>query len=93
LKQAELPVFLILSLRKTTKLGFNGSVIGTLGYLPRPTLIPNLSWRKGNLTVFLNGGGGYRESKIQTEILLIISDGETGDLSIRYSNAIKTKIQ
>jgi outer membrane receptor protein involved in Fe transport len=33
-------------LKKTTKLGFNGSVIGTLGYLPRTNLNTNLSWKK-----------------------------------------------
>lgn len=50
-------------LKKTTKMGFNGSVVGTLGYLPRTSLNTNLSWKKGNLTWFLNGGGGYTESK------------------------------
>ena len=50
-------------LKKNKKTGFNGSVIGTLGYLPQTNLNTNLSWRKGNFTWFLNGGGGYRESK------------------------------
>ncbi|KQT17979.1 TonB-dependent receptor [Chryseobacterium sp. Leaf404] len=50
-------------LKKSKKTGFNGSVIGTLGYLPQTNLNTNLSWRKGNVTWFLNGGGGYRESK------------------------------
>lgn len=50
-------------LKKSKKTGFNGSVIGTLGYLPQTNLNTNLSWRKGSLTWFLNGGGGYRESK------------------------------
>lgn len=50
-------------LKKSKKTGFNGSVTGTLGYLPQTNLNTNLSWRKGNLTWFLNGGGGYRESK------------------------------
>ncbi|UZT97833.1 TonB-dependent receptor [Chryseobacterium fluminis] len=50
-------------LKKTKKTGFNGSVIGTLGYLPQTNLNTNLNWRKGNFTWFLNGGGGYRESK------------------------------
>ncbi|SDI81735.1 Outer membrane receptor proteins, mostly Fe transport [Chryseobacterium taeanense] len=50
-------------LKKNKKTGFNGSVTGTLGYLPQTNLNTNLSWRKGNLTWFLNGGGGYRESK------------------------------
>lgn len=50
-------------LKKTTKMGFNGSVTGNLGLQPRTSLNTNLSWRKGNLTWFLNGGGGYSESK------------------------------
>ncbi len=50
-------------LKKTTKLGFNGSVIGSLGYLPRTNLNTNLSWKKGNWSWFLNGGGGYQENK------------------------------
>ncbi|WKS94815.1 TonB-dependent receptor domain-containing protein [Riemerella columbina] len=50
-------------LKKNKKTGFNGSVIGTLGYLPQTGLNANLSWRKGNLTWFVNGGGSYRESK------------------------------
>lgn len=50
-------------LKKNKKTGFNGSVTGTLGYLPQTNLNTNLSWRKGNFTWFLNGGGGYRESK------------------------------
>ena len=50
-------------LKKTKKTGFNGSVVGAIGYLPQTSLNTNLSWRKGNLTWFLNGGGGYRESK------------------------------
>ena len=49
-------------LKKSKKVGFNGSVIGTLGYQPRTNLNANLSWRKNNLTWFLNGGGGYNES-------------------------------
>ncbi len=50
-------------LKKNKKTGFNGSVTGTLGYLPQTNLNTNLSWRKGKFTWFLNGGGGYRESK------------------------------
>ncbi|WP_299182216.1 TonB-dependent receptor [uncultured Chryseobacterium sp.] len=50
-------------LKKNKKTGFNGSVTGTVGYLPQTSLNTNLSWRKGNFTWFLNGGGGYRESK------------------------------
>ena len=50
-------------LKKNQKTGFNGSVIGTLGYLPQTNLNASLSWRKGNFSWFLNGGGGYKESK------------------------------
>ncbi len=46
-------------LKKTKGKGFNGTVTGTLGYLPRTNLNANLSWRKGKWTWFLNGGGGY----------------------------------
>jgi len=49
-------------LKKSKKVGFNGSVVGTLGYQPRTNLNANLSWRKNKLTWFLNGGGGYSES-------------------------------
>jgi hypothetical protein len=49
-------------LKKSKKVGFNGSVVGALGYLPKTSLNANLNWRKNNLTYFLNGGGGYSES-------------------------------
>lgn len=50
-------------LKKNKKMGFNGSLTVGAGYLPQSNLNTNLSWRKGNLTWFLNGGGGYRESE------------------------------
>ncbi|MCJ7935560.1 MAG: TonB-dependent receptor [Chryseobacterium sp.] len=50
-------------LKKSKKVGFNGSVVGTLGYFPRTALNTNLSWRKNNWTWFLNGGGGYTENR------------------------------
>ena len=50
-------------LKKNKKIGFNGSVVGSLGYFPRTSLNTNLSWRKTNWTWFLNGGGGYTENK------------------------------
>ncbi|UKB85579.1 TonB-dependent receptor [Chryseobacterium sp. MEBOG06] len=50
-------------LKKSKKVGFNGSVVGTLGYFPRTSLNTNLSWRKNNWTWFVNGGGGYTENK------------------------------
>ena len=50
-------------LKKNKKVGFNGSVTGTLGYLPRTNLNANLNWRKGNWTWFVNGGGGYNKNE------------------------------
>lgn len=50
-------------LKKSKKVGFNGSVVGSLGYFPRTSLNANLSWRKNNWTWFVNGGGGYTENK------------------------------
>lgn len=50
-------------LKKTKGMGFNGSVTGSVGWLPSTNLNTNLSWKKGNWTWFLNGGGGYRESE------------------------------
>ncbi len=50
-------------LKKSKKVGFNGSVTGSVGYLPKTNLNANLSWRKNKMTWFLNGGGGYSESK------------------------------
>ncbi|MCS3869152.1 outer membrane receptor protein involved in Fe transport [Chryseobacterium ginsenosidimutans] len=49
-------------LKKSKKVGFNGSVVGTLGYQPKTMLNANLSWRKDKWTWFVNGGGGYNES-------------------------------
>lgn len=46
-------------LKKDKKSGFNGSVVGSLGYLPKTSLNANLGWRKGNFNWFLNGGGSY----------------------------------
>lgn len=54
-------------LKKSKKVGFNGSVVGTLGYYPRTSLNANLSWRKNKMTWFLNGGGGYSESQNKNE--------------------------
>ncbi|KQM57357.1 TonB-dependent receptor domain-containing protein [Chryseobacterium sp. Leaf201] len=75
-------------LKKSKKTGFNGSVIGTLGYLPQTNLNTNLSWRKGNFTWFLNGGGGYRESKNTSRNNAYLSTGnfrETHNESISDS--------
>ncbi len=50
-------------LKKSKRIGFNGSVTGTVGYLPNTSLNTNLSWRRGNATWFVNGGGGLRKSE------------------------------
>ena len=50
-------------LKKEKKAGFNGSVTGSLGYLPRTNLNANLNWRKGDWTWYVNGGGGYNENE------------------------------
>ena len=75
-------------LKKSKKAGFNGSVTGTLGNLPQTNLNTNISWRKGDLTVFLNGGGGYRESKNTNRTDINYYRGLTGDLSSRHSDAV-----
>uniref|UniRef100_A0AAU6WW80 TonB-dependent receptor n=1 Tax=Chryseobacterium endophyticum TaxID=1854762 RepID=A0AAU6WW80_9FLAO len=75
-------------LKKSKKTGFNGSVLGTLGYLPQTNLNTNLSWRKGKFTWFLNGGGGYRESKNTQRNSAYLSTGdfrETNNESISKS--------
>lgn len=56
-------------LKKSKKLGFNGSVTGTIGYLPNTSLNANLSWKKGAWTYFLNGGGGYSKNKNNNNLL------------------------
>ncbi len=66
-------------LKKSRVMGFNGSVTGSVGYLPSTNLNTNLSWRRGNWIWFLNGGGGYNERK------------GTGNSTTRYfgaSNAV-----
>lgn len=50
-------------LKKSKGMGFNGSVVGSLGYLPTTSLNTNLSWKRGDWTWFLNGGGGYRKGE------------------------------
>ena len=71
-------------LKKTSKLGFNGSVIGTLGYLPRTGLNTNLSWKKGSWSWFLNGGGGYQEGKNTSRNDITYT---TGDIAAASQNS------
>ncbi|MGS0749261.1 TonB-dependent receptor domain-containing protein [Halpernia sp. GG3] len=56
-------------LKKSKKLGFNGSVTGAIGYLPQTNLNTNLSWKKGDWTYFINGGGGYSKNKSKNNLL------------------------
>lgn len=86
-------------LKKTKKLGFNGSVQGTLGYLPTTRLNTNLSWKKGSLVYYINGGGGYSESEMSsknnsilrsfdstTAIGKITSSNQNGETNTNNSN-------
>lgn len=61
-------------LKKNKKYGFNGSVSGTLGYLPNTRLNTNLSWRKGNLTYYINGGGGYNRGQFTQKNLYSLNE-------------------
>lgn len=75
-------------LKKSKKAGFNGTVIGTIGHLPQANLNTNLSWRKGDLTLFLNGGAGYRESKNTSRNNIDYVNNGTNKLSTRDSESI-----
>ena len=70
-------------LKKDKKMGFNGSVTGSIGYLPQTSLNTNLNWRKGNWTWYVNGGGGYRKSESSSKNLMNRKD----DLSTLSSSA------
>ncbi|KFF20723.1 TonB-dependent receptor domain-containing protein [Chryseobacterium sp. JM1] len=78
-------------LKKSKKTGFNGSVIGTLGYLPQTNLNANLNWRKGNFTWFLNGGGGYRESKNTTRTDDFFTNAAKGNDLVTRNQDSETK--
>lgn len=65
-------------LKKTKGMGFNGSVTGSVGWLPSTSLNTNLSWKKGDWTWFLNGGGGYRESEGRNDSDTRYFDATTG---------------
>lgn len=70
-------------LKKSKGMGFNGSVTGSLGYLPSTNLNTNLSWKKGSWTWFLNGGGGYREGEGKSDSDTRFFDIATGNTT-RY---------
>lgn len=77
-------------LKKSKKLGFNGSVVGSIGYLPQTNLNTNLSWKKGAWTYFINGGGGYsRNLSTNKEVyrsLLDVNNLGNGGTFIRTLN-------
>lgn len=66
-------------LKKAKGMGFNGSVTGSVGYLPSTNLNTNLSWRRGDWSWFVNGGGGYnrREGKNENDTRFFDSAGNT----------------
>ena len=53
-------------LKKSSSLGFNGSVNGSLGYFPNTRLNTNLSWNYGKWNWFVNGGGGYGRNQSES---------------------------
>lgn len=75
-------------LKKNNKLGFNGSVEGTVGYLPNTRLNANLSWKKGAWTYYLNGGGGYNRNKSTNNALYqsLLDPSQLGDQASLYSD-------
>lgn len=80
-------------LKKDKKMGFNGTVTGTLGYLPRTNLNANLNWRKGNWTWYVNGGGGYSENESSSKNTVTRKDNLSSLASgafpfTQYSNQI-----
>lgn len=84
-------------LKKSKKVGFNGSVVGSLGYYPRTSLNANLSWRKNKMTYFVNGGGGYTESQNKNETettynnIFLPTTGSTNDILAYQSQDSKNK--
>lgn len=53
-------------LKKSSSLGFNGSVNASIGYQPTSRLNTNLSWNYGKWTWYINGGGGYFKNKAES---------------------------
>ncbi|RNA62149.1 TonB-dependent receptor [Chryseobacterium nematophagum] len=80
-------------LKKDKKIGFNGSVTGTIGYLPRTNLNTNLSWRKGNWTWFLNGGGGYQRNQSTTKNSTIQKKNDINALNVNNFPFTQSSIQ
>ncbi len=63
-------------LKQNKKVGFNGSVEGSIGYLPQTRLNTNLNWRRGAWTYYVNGGGSYsRNRSINNSVYRSLLDG------------------
>ena len=78
-------------LKKSKGMGFNGSVTGSLGYLPSTNLNTNLSWKKGSWTWFLNGGGGYREGEGKSDSETRFFNTTTGATTRYFEQNSKNK--
>jgi len=61
-------------LKKSRRMGFNGTVTGSLGYLPRTNLNTSLNWRRGNWIWYINGSGSYNKNKSKDTNSLIRKD-------------------
>lgn len=74
-------------LKKNKKVGFNGSVEGSVGYLPNTRLNANLNWRRGPWTYYINGGGGYSRNKNHSYSLYNtrLTDSQLLDNDLVYS--------
>lgn len=79
-------------LKKSKKMGFNGTVTGSLGYMPRTNLNANLNWKRGNWMWFVNGGGGYRKSK-ETDTNFMTRKEDPTDIDLSAFPFIKTSDQ
>ena len=73
-------------LKKSKGLGFNGSVEGSVGYLPQSRLNTNLSWNYGKLSWFVNGGGGFGKFENKSKTY----SNDTGNADISDINSINT---
>lgn len=63
-------------LKQSKRAGFNGSVEGSIGYLPQTRLNTNLNWRRGAWTYYVNGGGSYsRNRSVNNSIYRSLLDG------------------
>lgn len=74
-------------LKQNKRVGFNGTVTGSIGYLPQTSLNANLNWRKGAWTYYINGGGNYRRSKSRnnSEYQSLIDFSQLQDNELFYS--------